>query len=96
MHTIESTIFHTDLYRQCRHETKTHLIHVFLICINCIDMCTIKSIKLHTALCQQCRHVLYAMSYIIFNLSALQRSLAIQIGRIMNHILPGGLRGTAL
>ena len=59
-------------------------------------MCTIKYVKLHIALCRQCRHVLYAMSYTIFNLSALQRSLAIQIGRVMDHILPGGLRGMAL
>ena len=29
------------------------------------------------------------MSYTIFNLSALQRSLAIQIGRVMDRILPG-------
>ena len=36
------------------------------------------------------------MSYTIFNLSALQRSLAIQIGRVMDRILSGGLRGTAL
>ena len=36
------------------------------------------------------------MSYTIFNLSALQRSSAIQIGRVMDCILPGGLRGTAL
>ena len=56
-------------------------------------MCTIKSVKLHIALC---RHVLYAMSYTIFNLSALQRSSAIQIGRVMDRILPGGLRGMAL
>ena len=34
--------------------------------------------------------------YIIFNLSALLRSLAIQIGRGMDHLLPGGLRGMAL
>ena len=33
---------------------------------------------------------------LFFNLSALQKSLAIQIGRVMDHILPGGLRGTAL
>ena len=59
-------------------------------------MHTIKYVKLHIALCQQCRHVLYPMSYTIFNLSALQRSLAIQIGRVMDRILPGGLRGTAL
>ena len=59
-------------------------------------MRTIKYVKLHIALCRQCRHVLYAMSYTIFNLSALQRSLAIQIGRVMDHILPGRLRGTAL
>ena len=59
-------------------------------------MCTIKSVKLHMALCRQCQHVLYAMSYIIFNLSALQRSLAIQIGRVMDHILHGGLRSMAL
>ena len=36
------------------------------------------------------------MSYTIFNLSALQRSSAIQIGRVMDCILPSGLRGTAL
>ena len=36
------------------------------------------------------------MSYTIFNLSALQRSLAIQIGRVMDRILPSGLRGTEL
>ena len=36
------------------------------------------------------------MSYIIFNLLAFQISLAIQIGRVMDRILPGGLRGTAL
>ena len=59
-------------------------------------MCTIKSVKLHITLCQQCRHVLYPMSYTIFNLSALQRSSAIQIGRVMDRILPGGLRGMAL
>ena len=34
--------------------------------------------------------------YIIFNLSALLRSLAIQIGRGMDHLLPSGLSGTAL
>ena len=34
--------------------------------------------------------------YIIFNLLALLRSLAIQIGRGMDHLLPGGLRGMAL
>ena len=34
--------------------------------------------------------------YIIFNLSALLRSLAIQIGRGMDHLLPGGLRGMAI
>ena len=34
--------------------------------------------------------------YIIFNLSALLRSLATQIGRGMDHLLPGGLRGLAL
>ena len=33
--------------------------------------------------------------YIIFNLSALLRSLAIQIGRGMDHLLCGGLRGMA-
>ena len=59
-------------------------------------MRTIKSVKLYIALCRQCRHVLYAMSYIIFNLSALQRSLTIQIGRVMDRTLPGGLRGMAL
>ena len=59
-------------------------------------MRTIKSVKLHIALCRQCRHVLYAMSYTIFNLSDLQRSLTIQIGRVMDRILPGGLRGMAL
>ena len=59
-------------------------------------MHTIKSVTLHIVLCQQCRYVLYTMSYIIFNLSALQRSLAIQIGRVMDHILPSGLRGMAL
>ena len=59
-------------------------------------MHTIKYVKLHIALCQQCQHVLYAMSYTIFNLSALQRSLAIQIGRVMDRILPSGLRGTTL
>ena len=36
------------------------------------------------------------MSYTICNLSASQRSSAIQIGRVMDRILPGGLRGTAL
>ena len=59
-------------------------------------MRTIKSVKLHITLCRQCRHVLYPMSYTIFNLSALQRSSAIQIGRVMDCILPGGLRGMAL
>ena len=59
-------------------------------------MRTIKYVKFHIALCRQCRHVLYTMSYTIFNLSALQRSLAIQIDRVMDRILPGGLRGTAL
>ena len=59
-------------------------------------MCTIKSVKLHITLCRQCQHVLYPMSYTIFNLSALQRSSAIQIGRVMDRILPSGLRGTAL
>ena len=59
-------------------------------------MRTIKSVKLHITLCQQCRHVLYPMSYTIFNLSALQRSSAIQIGRVMDLILPGGLGGMAL
>ena len=59
-------------------------------------MCTIKSVKLHITLCRQCQHVLYPMSYTIFNLSALQSSSAIQIGRVMDRILPGGLRGTAL
>ena len=59
-------------------------------------MGTIKSVKFYIALCQQCRHILYAMSYIIFNLSVLQRSSAIQIGRVMDRTLPGGLRGTAL
>ena len=34
--------------------------------------------------------------YIIFNLSALLRSLATQIGRGMDHLLPGGLRDMAL
>ena len=59
-------------------------------------MRTIKSVKFYIALCQQYQHVLYAISYIIFNLSALQRSSAIQIGRVMDRTLPGGLRGTAL
>ena len=59
-------------------------------------MHTIKYVKLHIALCQQYRHILHAMSYTIFNLSALQRSLAIQIGRVMDPILPGGLIGMAL
>ena len=58
--------------------------------------CVLLNLLNYIALCQQCRHVLYAMSYIIFNLSALQRSLAIQIGRVMDRTLPGGLRGTAL
>ena len=30
-----------------------------------------------------------------FNISVLQRSLATQIGRVMDHLLPDGLRGTA-
>ena len=59
-------------------------------------MCTIKSVKLHITLCRQCRHVLYPMSYTIFNLSALQSSSVMQIGRVMDCILPGGLRGMAL